>query len=171
MDSVLKFFSSPLFSIIGGISTLIVVVTTLYGIGLGIKGIFSVLIRLGRGLSKRKIAVFAAEGYEELENMLLSSKLFRKKNIIKVTKQRMSTANAASIYLVQWKYFSDKIDDILARKKDSDALIVYAPKNEGSLEPSSMELINSHRNTILVNMRGRLMNDILTSMMTTGYEK
>jgi len=57
-------------------------------------------------------------------------------------------------------------------KKDSTPLIVYAPQNEGRIEPQEViDEINQHRNSVIVNFRGRLLNDILTSMITTSYEK
>jgi hypothetical protein len=34
-----------------------------------------------------------------------------------------------------------------------------------------MKKIDGHRHTAVTNFRGRLLNDILTAMMTTAYEK
>jgi len=48
------------------------------------------------------------------------------------------------------------------------ALIVYAPQSEGFIDKPMMERISNERNAIVVNLRGRLLNDILVSMITTG---
>ena len=63
------------------------------------------------------------------------------------------------------------IDNILKIKDDSDALIIYAPQEEGLIDRSILEKINLERNSIVVNFRGRLLNDILTCMITTSYVK
>ena len=104
--------------------------------------------------------------------MLIDSKIFKGKNILQVNKNDLKKAEKETLFLVHWKDYQDEIDDILAIKKDSTALIVYAPQNEGRIEPADkMEKINYHRNTIVVNFRGRLLSDILISLITTSYEK
>jgi hypothetical protein len=72
---------------------------------------------------------------------------------------------------VHWKSFEEEIGKILEMKNDSTALVVYAPTNEGRIENALMERINNERNSIVVNLRGRLLNDVLVSMITTGYKK
>ncbi len=84
----------------------------------------------------------------------------------------MKKNDEKTIFLVHWRDFKDKIDLILAKKKSNTALIIYAPQNEGFIEPKEMvEKINSYPNTTIVNFRGRLLNDILVSMITTSYSK
>ena len=73
--------------------------------------------------------------------------------------------------MVYWAEFSDKLDDILRNKKDNVPLIIYAPQDKGRIESEDLETINQHRNVIIVNFRGRLINDILVSLMTTGFKK
>ena len=73
--------------------------------------------------------------------------------------------------LVHWQPFKSQIDKILEIKKDSDALIIYAPQKEGFIEKEDLGKLTSQRHTIIVNFRGRLLNDIYTSMITTSYEK
>ena len=122
-------------------------------------------------LSKRSIAVFADAEYTSLESLLKDSKIFANSKIIKIHKNDLSKAAKETIFLVHWKDFKDKIDDILRMKADQTVLIIYAPQHEGRVEPQSvMDQINSHRNTIVVNFRGRLMNDILVSLITTSYD-
>jgi len=170
VQDIIRFFNHPFFIIIGGLTTLLAIIGILYTAYLIIKGVFPVWYRLGMGLSKRKIAVFAEQEFENLKNMLVDSNIFKVKNILKIDKQSIKKAESITLLLVHWKCFETEIDNILKIKKDSDALIIYAPQNEGFIDKNILEIINIERNSIIVNFRGRLLNDILTSMITTSYE-
>ena len=63
------------------------------------------------------------------------------------------------------------LDSILSEKKDGTALLIYAPQEEGFISKEDIAKINQHRNVIVVNFRGRLLNDIMISLITTSYEK
>jgi hypothetical protein len=62
------------------------------------------------------------------------------------------------------------LNAILSAKKDGTALLIYAPQEEGFIPKEDIAKINQHRNVIVVNFRGRLLNDIVTSLITTSYE-
>ena len=72
---------------------------------------------------------------------------------------------------MHWKSAKEYLTDILHCKMDSTALIIYAPQDEGALNREEYKEVNSHRNTLLVNFRGRLLNDIIGSLITTSFEK
>lgn len=171
MQFIIDFFNHPFFIIIGGITTFVAIVSTMYTIFLILKGVFPVWYRLGKGLSRREIAIFAEEEFESLKDTLIDSKIFSKKNIVKIDRKSIKKANSISLLLIHWKCFENEIDNILDIKEDSDALIIYAPQDEGFIEKEILKKLNLQRNTIIVNFRGRLLNDILTSMITTSYEK
>ncbi|HHF7344525.1 TPA: hypothetical protein ACPSKB_000930 [Legionella feeleii] len=172
IGQILSFFSSPFITIIGGFSTLILIISAIYTIWCILTGIVPVWIRLGKGLSKSTIAIFSESQYSSLKNMIVDSKIFKEKNIMHVTKQDLKKAACASILLVHWKDFQSEMDNILALKKDNTALIIYAPQNEGRIEDQELlNKIDKERNSVLVNFRGRLMNDILTSLITVNYEQ
>lgn len=169
---IINFFNHPFFIIVGGLSTLFMVGVFLYSIYLVMRGIIPIWYRLGKGLAGRSIAVFAdTSEFNSLRDVLVDSKIFRSKNIHQMTVDSINKAEGYTVFLVHWNKYKDKIDDILRLKKDSTALVVYAPQNEGFIEPEKMNLINSHRNSIVVNFRGRLINDILVSLITTVYGK
>ena len=171
MQAIIDFFNHPFFIIVGGLSTLSAIVISLMAIYAVIKALLPVWYRLGRGLSNGQIAIFADEEYGNLKGMLVDSKIFKDKNIVQIDKNSIEKAQAISILLMHWKAYEDKCDDILRIKKDSDALIIYAPHGEGTIDTETLRKINSRRNAIVVNFRGRLLNDILVSMITTSYEK
>jgi hypothetical protein len=170
-QDILNFFNHPFFIIIGGLTTIVAILGVLYTFYLILKGVLPVWYRLGIGLSKRKISVFADTEYDNLKSMLVDSKIFKEKNIIKIDIKSIKKATFTSLLLLHWKYAQSEIDNILRIKNDSDALIIYAPQEEGFLSKDVLEKINKERNTIIVNFRGRLLNDILTTMITTNYEK
>ena len=174
MQMIIDFFNQPFFTVVFTVvkvlSTLVTVIAVILAVYLWIKGVFPVLYRLGMGLSKRKITVFAESEFDNLKGMLVDSKLFQDDNITRIDKKSLKKAKSSTLLLVHWKCFEGEIDDILNIKKDSAALIIYAPQGEGFIDKKIVEKINLERNSIIVNMRGRLLNDILTCMITTGYE-
>ncbi|MCX8485819.1 MAG: hypothetical protein ORN53_01315 [Crocinitomicaceae bacterium] len=171
MNEIVDFFNHPFFIVFGGISTVIAIVTFIYSIYLILNGIIPVWIRLGKGLSNRKIAVYAENDFVNFKSMLLDSGIFKEKNIEQITNQSMAKGETHTMMLINYMDFNDKIEDIMRYKKDSDSLIIYAPQSGERIEVDLMNKINENRNSIVVNMRGRLLNDILISMITTIYEK
>lgn len=156
--------------VLGHASTLIVLGGAIFGVYSWITGILPVIYRLGKGLANRKIAVFA-EGSElsSLENLLLDSNLFRTKNIIGVTSQYdLGRAEDASVFLVVWDDWKNDIDQILTKKRDKTPMIVYAPLEKGALNKEDIQKISVERNSTVTNFRGRLLNDVINSMITTS---
>jgi hypothetical protein len=168
VKEIIDFFNHPFFIVVGGLATLFTAVAIMFTVFLIIKGVFPVLYRLGIGLSKRKVTIFAEGEFENFKSMLVDSKLFLEKNIIKIDKKSLKKAESSTLLLVHWKCFAADMEDIIKIKKDNAALIIYAPQVEGFIDKNILEKINLERNSIVVNLRGRLLNDILTCMITTG---
>lgn len=168
MNEIVQFLD-----IAGYISTIIVLVSALAAVILCFRGFVPVLVRLGNGLWKRKIAIFAkGDALISLENLLRDSKLFNHTNILKIPDESdFGVAEQATIFLVHWPDWNDDIEKIVCRKKDKTALIVYAPQELGQIPAPTMHMIERQRNVVVNNFRGRLLNDIVVSMITTGYEK
>ena len=162
-----------IFTIIGMFETALLVIGLIWAFVMWTRGVTPALLRLGNGLAKRKIAVFASsQNMSSLKALLLDSKLFYEKNICEITKKEdIGIAEKATLYLVFWHDWADHIEDILRKKPDSCALIVYAPRNLGPIPEDQMRNIDGHRHTAVTNFRGRLLNDIVTAMITTSYEK
>ena len=169
---IYNFFNSPFFVIWGGISIIITIYVAIRSLVYIFKGVVPVWYRLGKGLSRRKIAVFAeTQRYNELKSLLTDSGLFSEKNIVRIDQNSIKKAKGFTLLLVHHFSFKKKLEEIINLKKDEAALIIYAPQSEGRIDGEMINKINDQRNSIIVNMRGRLINDILTSMMTTGYGK
>jgi len=157
---------------VGRVTALIFLLTLAFGIYAWAKGIIPALIRLGNGLSRRRIAIFAkGDHLRSLESLLLDSKLFYKKNVIDISSESdFGRAEQATLYLIFWHDWQDKIAEILNTKKDTTALVVYAPQDLGRIPEDKLKELNGRRNVTVVNFRGRLLNDIVISMMTTSYQ-
>ncbi|MBL1293249.1 MAG: hypothetical protein COB61_005190 [Thiotrichales bacterium] len=171
MQQVVEFFNHPFFMVVGGILSLLAVLGIFSTMYLVLKGVVPVWYKLGISLSKRKIAIFSDEKFNELKDVLIDSGMFHTKNILKIDKASIKKAAETSFYIIHYLPYKDCIDEIISMKKDSDAMVVYAPQDEGFIEKDILNKLNSQRNTIIVNFRGRLLNDVLVSMITTSFKK
>lgn len=154
-------------------SVFIVIAAVIWRVSLWARGISPALISLGNGLANRKIAVFARnENLASMKDLLLGSKLFKESNIFDIQKvEDIGKTESASVFVVYFPDWIKHIDKILAEKPDRAPLIIYNPRTANPIEPADMIKIDGHRNTAVSNFRGRLLNDIVTSMITTSYEK
>ena len=126
------------------------------------------MFRLGKSLSARQIAVFAkGDNYANLKGVLIDSRLFKKKNVHQIDENSIEKAKSMSVFLVYWQDYATYLDNILGMKEDNTALIIYAPPEDGRIEPKNMEKISKRRSTAVVNFRGRLIQDVMVCMMTS----
>jgi hypothetical protein len=109
---------------------------------------------------------------EGLSNVLTDSKLFSSRNLIRISQLGdLGRAEKASFFIVVWNDFGDHLEEIVRQKRDSSAMLVYAPYADGRIPDDQMKVIDSCRNSTVTNFRGRLLNDLVTAMITTSYEK
>lgn len=146
------------------------IIASIFGVVAIARGIAPVLWRLGKGLANRQIALFAkGDNVASLKNLLIDSRLIQNKNIIEVTRpEDIGRAEAATVYIVFWHDWANDIDAILHQKPDSCALIVYSPYDREKIPTDQMKKLDGKRHTAVTNFRGRLLNDIITSMITTS---
>lgn len=158
---------------IGYVTVIWGVVTIFLAIVAWFKGISPALLRLGNGFAKRKIAIFAkSENSSSLVDLLVDSGLFSKNNISVITKENdFGKSENSTLFLVYWPDWKDSVVKIKDLKSDGEALIVYAPKAGGFIPESDMAELDKGRNVTVTNFRGRLLNDVVTALMTTGYIK
>ena len=135
------------------------------------KGFWPVAYRLGKSLSTGKIAIFSASEGNALCNILTDSNLFNERNIKIISHSEIEKAATFNVFLVHWSDFKDDFDRILSIKKDGTALVIFAPQGQGFLDEDAVKKISCLRNVTLTNMRGRLLNDVLTSSITSNYGK
>jgi len=161
------------FDYAGYASTTIVGIQLLFiGFSL-IKGVLPSLYRLGIGLSKRKILILAnPEVSMSLKNLLIDTGLFSSSNVeIAHSPSDLGKIENVKSVILHWATWKESYQEVLRRKKDGCSLIVYAPQKEGIIEKDAYEKLDQERNVIVTNFRGRLLNDIVNSMITSGYVK
>jgi hypothetical protein len=158
---------------VGAFESILLILSVIYAVALWTRGVFPALLRLGNGLAKRKIALFAkGDNMSSLKSLIIDSKLFKPSNIYEIRKiEDIGRAESATMFLVFWHDWAADIDEILVKKSDQCPLIVYAPYDKGRIPDAQMKILDGRRHTAVTNFRGRLLNDIVVSMITTSYEK
>lgn len=170
-NQITNFFNHPLFIWAGGVTVTMAFIGFIYGLACWAFGITPIIFRLGIALWERKVAIFGIDrAFESLKDSLIDSKIFKSKNIIHVHPDNIDKAKDKTIFLVDWETFGDKIEQIFsARKSHQTAIVIYA--KPASIPPEKMNEIANRPNTVVVNFRGRLLNDILTCLITTSYDR
>ena len=154
------------------VNVVVLLVVTIGAGALWLTGIAPALLRLGMGLARRKIAIFATgDMADSLTHLLLDSRLFRERNLIPISHDGdIERGRSATLLVVYWPDWSSHLDEVLRQKSDGAALIVYAPQDQGPIPREALATLNKRRNVVICNFRGRLLNDVVVSMITTSYE-
>ena len=139
-------------------------------------GVLPLFKRLGLSRWWRKIAIIANdEKYNSIKQDLLDTKIFREKNIIQISKSTLSKVKDYNLLLLHYKSFEkEDIEKVLNDKSSGTGLVVYFPElmdGEEKIPNDMLKKIDSHPFTIVTNFRGRLINDLLITFLTTSYEK
>lgn len=177
IEPIYNFFNHPFFIIFGGIAATVVLFGFILNFVFWAMGIWPLLWRLGLGRWTRKIAIVAnAEVYNQLKKDLVDSGIFRESNISQISSQSLAEVKDRDLLLVHYQSFTeDQIKTILGNKKSRAGMVFYYPifsnKKDEQIPPEMFKQISSKENTTLVNFRGRLLNDIITTLITTSYEK
>ena len=158
---------------VGTASTVYLILTAvifLWGI---FSGFLPVLVRLGWGLWNRKVAIVArGDNLSNLVALLTDSRLFKLDNIIRVAgSDQLEAIDRSTVILLHWADCGSDIEEILPRKKENTPLIIYAPVGAGRIPDEVMVRLETRKHVFVTNFRGRLMNDVVTSMITTSYEE
>lgn len=170
-------FNNPFFVVVGALFTLTAITALLITFLSFLLGITPLIWRLGLGRWLRKIAIVAnTEVYNQLKKDLVDSGIFREKNISPISSQSLAEVKDRDLLLVHYQSFSEQeIKTILANKKSKAGMVFYYPEfspQSGKKIPDEMlKQITNKENTTVVNFRGRLLNDIITTLITTSYEK
>ena len=161
--------------LVGLASALFVVGAALATLYAWFTGLLPVLYRLGLGLSRRRVAIFAkGDALRSLRELLADSQLFKPGNLQGIsTLGDFGRGEAASVYLVHYPDWADgsQIEELIRMKPDATPLILYAPQAGGRVSEDVLRALERQRNAVLCNFRGRLLNDLVVSMITTSYEK
>lgn len=175
--TIYQFFNHPVFVIFGGISAIVILLGVVVNFVFWVLGIAPLLWRLGFGRWTRKIAIVAkTEDYNQLKKDLVDSGIFREGNISQISSKSLAEIKDRDLLLVHYQSFSEQeIKTILSNKKSRAGMVFYYPefsnKRGKKISDEMFKQISSKENTTVVNFRGRLLNDIITTLITTSYEK
>src|SRR5690606_20184958 len=110
-----------------------------------------------------------ADAFSSLSTSLKDSGIIKSKNMCHISLDNIDKSKAFTIFLVDWETSSGSIDQILAsRSNHHTAVIIYA--KPATIPADKMNDIANRSNTIVVNFKGRLSNDILNSLVTTSFD-
>ena len=169
---VVSFFGHPFFQICGGLFVLYSIFVVFYTLYIVVKGVIPVWYRLGMALSKNKIAIFSdSDSFNNLRGVLVDSKLFKQKQISHIDINSIGSAESKDLFVLHWKSFKEEIDAVMKIKDDHVGLIIYAPQDEGRIDDENIKKIGKYRNVTIVNFRGRFLQDVFVSMITTRYSR
>jgi len=161
------------FEFVGALTILLAFLTGLLTFFGWTAGVFLVFKRLGLGRWYRKVLIIgSASETSSLKKDLIDSDVFRAKNISEADGRNLSDVKDASLILLDyWSLNENQVSVVLANKQKSAGLVVYSPMGKSRIPDDISERINNEPFTTLVNMRGRLVNDLLITLMSTSYEK
>lgn len=170
VQAAIDFFDFPLFSIIGGLTVLISTAALLIRAAMWTLGITPIILKFGMALKKSKVAIFAtADAFASLQTTVVESGVLPKGRLSQITPDNMAHASSHQIFLVDWESFGEHIDEIFqVRANTKKAIVIFAKPQ--TIPHEKMEDIANRPHTVVVNFRGRLLNDILTSLVTTSYD-
>jgi hypothetical protein len=170
IQPIIDFFNHPIFIIIGGLTVITATVGIVYRIVCIILGVSPLVFRIGKAVWLRKIAIIGStEAYSSLKDTITDTNIFKKKNVVYIALDNIDKIKEQTILLVDWETSSNQIDHIFhARKNHNTAIIIYA--KAGTIPHDKMAEIANKSNTVVVNFKGRLLNDILNSLITTSFE-
>lgn len=163
-------------NIVGVLTTVFAICLFIWAVISWILGVYPLFLRLGFGRWSRKISIVANDDmFSSLETDLVDTGVFRKKNIYQIKTDTLSKVRETTLALVHYQSFTeDQIKTILSNKKSNAGFIFYFPEFTPPsvvISPEMMRAINNQQFTTIVNMRGRLINDIITTLLSTSYDK
>lgn len=177
IEIIYQFFNHPVFVIFGGLSVILILLGVVLNFVFWFLGIAPLLWRLGFGRWFRKIAIVAnTDVYNQLKKDLVDSGIFRENNISPISSQSLAEVKDRDLLLVHYQSFNEnQIKTILADKRSKAGMVFYypefSPQNGKKIPDEMLSQISNKENTTVVNFRGRLLNDIITTLITTSYEK
>lgn len=169
-------FLMAFINMVGFLTTVFGIILFIWAIVSWFLGVYPLFLRLGFGRWSRKIAIAANDDmYSSLKIDLVDTGIFRDKNIYQIKENALAKIKDATLVLIHYQSFTeDQIKNIILNKRSDSGFIFYFPEFTPPttvIPASMMKEINNQQFTTIVNMRGRLINDIVITLLSTSYEK
>ena len=167
LDTVNEFVAS--FAWATALISLAALTTLIFG---AVAGIIKPLWRFGLSISKRKIFIFAVGDIgDDIKRDLEKSGIIKAKNIEIHSSRFSAELQNATLAVIHYSSFEKEFESMLNLKMSRCGLIVYHPEFGKRIPNDIMEKISKLQNVMVVNFRGRLVNDALATMMSTSFTK
>ena len=165
---MIEFFKHDFFVVFGGLMATITLFAFAWGVYLFFKGILPVTLRFGSALAKRKVAIIGnADAQKLIKATLVSSKIFSAKNLYTCSPKDMEDIPLGAVVIVDWESCQDDFYHVQEFRANAQMPIIIFAK-PASIPPELLGAVANAPNTVVVNFRGRLLNDVLTAMMTSS---
>lgn len=169
-------FVQMLIDIVGTLTTVLAIALFVWAVISWCLGVFPLFLRLGFGRWTRKIAIVADDNNcSSLTTDLIDTGIFREKNIYQIKADSLAKLKDTTLALIHYQSFDgSQINTMLTNKRAKASFIFYFPEYAPPstvIPPEMLKAINNHPFTIIVNTRGRLINDIVTTLLSTSYDK
>jgi hypothetical protein len=160
-----------LLDLVWDIATVVMILTWIYTFLARLFWVRPILLRFWFWRWFRKIAIVAKnDEYSQIESDLKWSWIF--KNITSILPWSLWSVKDHDLLVVHYESFSEEeIKEIISYKQAKAWMIFYHPNADTRIAPEMMKIIWNKQNTTVVNFRWRLLNDIVTTLITTSYEK
>lgn len=170
IQSIINFFNHPFFIIIGGLTVVFAAVGVMYRVICIALGVTPLVFRIGKAIWLRKVGIIgSSDAFSSLKDCITDTNIFKEKNVIHIPLDNIEKVKEYTILLADWDTCGHKIDQVfLSRKDHNTAVIIFA--KAGSIPHDKMAEIANKSNSVVVNFKGRLLNDILTSLITTSFD-
>lgn len=95
---------------------------------------------------------------------MIDSKLFNGKQIETCGSHSTDKASEADLLILYWPDCTDYFEKLNQARNKKNPVIIYTPSY---LDKMTLKRVNEIRNLILVQYRGRFLNDVFTTAITT----
>jgi hypothetical protein len=170
LQSIINFFNHPFFIIIGGSTIVLSAFGILYRIACIAFGITPLVLRIGKAIWLRKVGIIGSiEAFSSLKDSITDTNLFKTKNVFHIPLDNIEKVRDYTILLVDWESVGSQIDQVFSKRRSyNTAVLIFA--KPGTIPQDKMNEIANKSNTVVVNFKGRLLNDILNSLITTSFD-
>ncbi len=168
-ESIADFFDHPIFIIVGGITVVFAVMGIIYRLSCIALGVSPLVFRIGKAVWRRKVAIIGGkDAFDALQECIIDTDIFKKQNVKHIQLTNIEKVKVHTLLIIDWESCIDHIDEIFTNRKDHNtAVIIFA--QPASIPPDMMIEYANKANTVVVNFKGRLLNDILNSLITTSF--
>lgn len=169
-DLIVDFFDHPFFIVVGGVSTGVMVLLVLIRISSIFLGVTPLAWRFSIAVWNKKIGIIANEDqFQRIFNEIDSAKVVKTKNISKISTSNIEISKEKGLLVVDYDYYQDLKYLITLRKTTQVSVVIFARPNQIARE--EMDFLSTKPNVIVTNFFGRLLNDIVVSMVSTSVSE